>query len=414
MPSQASPTHQQPPNGGVAAWTKTLGCFMIYVNTWGIATSFGVYQSYYQQFTLHQYTPSTISWIGTTQVFLLFFVAIIGGPVYDRGNSQWLLYLGYTLIVFGYFMLSLATKFYQIFLSQSICVGIGSGLVFVPAVSTVAQAFSTKQPIALGLASTGSAIGGTIFPIMFRQLTPDIGLIWTNRVFGFLLLATSMMAAALLRSSGSSATEHEQHSLKKFFDISAFREPAFTCLCLGLFLVELGFWIPPFTISPYAQFTLGVGSEYAFYLIAIMNAGSFAGRILPAFVAQTRAIGPAWTLVMGSLGLGVLVLCWLAINNVVGVTVWAVIVGFMSGIVVSIPNVVVARLSAFTQVGSRSGMLWTIVAFAALVGAPIAGVLVDSDTNSYKWGQVFSGLCICAGAAVLCVPALYISRKRSE
>lgn len=98
---------------------------MIYMNTWGIATSFGVYQSYYQQYTLRDYSASTISWIGTTQVFLLFFIAIIAGPIYDRGNSQRLLYVGCTLIVFGYFMLSLATRLYQIFLSQSVCVGIG-------------------------------------------------------------------------------------------------------------------------------------------------------------------------------------------------------------------------------------------------------------------------------------------------
>lgn len=125
MAPRETQTHQQPPNGGVAAWMKTLGCFLIYMNTWGIATSFGVYQSYYQQHTLREYAPGTISWIGTVQVFLLFFIAIIAGPIYDRGQSQWLLYVGCTLTIFGYFMLSLAASLYQIILSQSVCVGIG-------------------------------------------------------------------------------------------------------------------------------------------------------------------------------------------------------------------------------------------------------------------------------------------------
>nr|POE80086.1 aspyridones efflux protein apdf [Quercus suber] len=408
---------QHPSDGGIAAWAKVIGCFLIYLNTWGIATSFGVYQTQYQLDTLRTYSASTISWIGTTQVFLLLFVAIVAGPLHDRGYSRWLLYIGCGLVVVGNFMLSLSSSFWQIVLTQSICIGVGSGLIFVPAVAIVCNAFTAKRPIALGVASTGSAVGGTIFPVLFRQLVPTMGLNWTTRVFGFIMLATSVLAIILLRP-GNDIPEPQFRTVTAnspaFLDLSAFREPPFAFLCAGLFFVELGYWIPPFTITPYAQLSLGTGAGYAFYLLAILNAGSIMGRILPAFVAQVRSVGPAWTLVAGSLALGILVLCWIAIFTTTGITIWAVLTGFMSGIAVSIPSSVVTSLSAFKQVGTRSGMMWTVVAFASLIGAPIAGVLVDTSTNSYKWGQLFSGLSIVTGSAMLCVPAVYIQRKRID
>lgn len=57
-------------------------------------------------------------------------------------------------------------------------------------------------------------------------------------------------------------------------------------------------------------------------------------------------------------------------------------------------------------------MMWTFAAFAALIGAPLAGILVNKKTNNYRYGQLFSGLSIFLGAASLCVPAVHITRKR--
>ena len=145
-----------------------------------------------------------------------------------------------------------------------------------------------------------------------------------------------------------------------------------------------------------------------------MNSGSFAGRVIPAYIAQIRRIGPAWVFVAGALSLGILILSWLTIHTIAGITVWAVFMGFMSGIVVSIPNAVVSKLSSFATVGSRSGMMWTFASFAALVGAPIAGVLIDNKTHNYRNGQLFSGISMCLGAAMLCVPAVHVTRKRLD
>lgn len=393
---------------------------MVSISTYGIATSFGVYQAYYELDYLSTYTSSDISWIGTTQIFLIGLISTIAGPLYDHGYSSLLLCIGCALVVFGLFTLSFATTYWQVLLAQGFCIGIGTnsliprsteltcagnGLIYVPGIAVVTHTFERNQAAALGVAATGASLGGTIIPIMFRRLVPTVGFGWFNRILGFMMLLLSLIAITLLRSQQASRPS-------RLFDTSAIKHIPFVFLCVGLFLVELGLWIPPFALTPYAQISLGADADYAFYLLAIMNAGSFAGRILPAYFSQIRGIGPAWVLVAGSLSLGVLVLSWITIRTIVGITIWAILTGFMSGITVSMPNAVLPKLSNPTVLGARSGMMWAFVSIAALIGAPIAGKLINTGFVDYRNGQLFSGISICAGAALLCVPAVHITHKR--
>ena len=125
-PRNSPLTSSGPPNGGTQAWLRVAGAFFIFFITWGTASSFGVYQDYYQVHLLSNYSVSTISWIGTVQVAFLGFTGLISGPLFDRGWIRWLLIVGGFLVVFAYFMLSLASEFYQILLSQGFCIGIGT------------------------------------------------------------------------------------------------------------------------------------------------------------------------------------------------------------------------------------------------------------------------------------------------
>jgi MFS family permease len=104
---------------------RLLGTFFIFFITWGVASSFSAYQAYYQQDLLADHTPSVISWIGTVQVSLMGFTGIVSGALYDRGYIRNLLVVGGVLVVFGFMMLSLAKEYYQVILTQGVCVGLG-------------------------------------------------------------------------------------------------------------------------------------------------------------------------------------------------------------------------------------------------------------------------------------------------
>lgn len=124
-----------------------------------MANSFGIFQTYYTTTLLPTSEPSAISWIGSIQAFLLLFTGVACGRALDAGYYNTIVILGTFLEVFGMMMVSLSTKYYQVFLAQGICVGIGSGLLFTPAVSIVGTYFTTKRAVAMGIVASGSSVG---------------------------------------------------------------------------------------------------------------------------------------------------------------------------------------------------------------------------------------------------------------
>lgn len=147
------------PNGGLQAWLQVLGAWILFFNSWGIINTFGAYQTYYELGTTFVSSSSDIAWIGSVQAFLLMVVGALTGPIYDAGHFRILLLVGSVLIVVGQMMLSLCHSYYQVFLAQAICVGIGCGCLFVPSVAIMSTYFSTKIAFAIGIAASGSSIG---------------------------------------------------------------------------------------------------------------------------------------------------------------------------------------------------------------------------------------------------------------
>ena len=95
---------------------------------------------------------------------LIISVGVLSGPLFDRGYMPLLLLLGSFLVVFGMMMLSLSSAYYQIVLSQGVCVGLGSGLIYVPTLAMVSISFAPKsRPWALGVATSGAAVGEFFF-----------------------------------------------------------------------------------------------------------------------------------------------------------------------------------------------------------------------------------------------------------
>lgn len=160
---------------------------LVIMSTWGFINSFGVFQTYYVP-ALNR-APGDISWIGSIQIFFLFFVGTFSGRLTDAGYFRLVFLAGSFFAVFGLFMASLSTTYLQIFLSQGVCVGLGNGMLFCPSISLLSTYFSKKRSLAMGIAAAGSATGGMIFPTMVQQLIPKIGYAWTMRSLGFIQLA---------------------------------------------------------------------------------------------------------------------------------------------------------------------------------------------------------------------------------
>lgn len=88
-----------PPDGGRQAWTQAALLHLTIFSTFGYTTSFGAFQTYYEG-TLGL-TPSTISWLGSLQIFLLFFIGTFSGRALDAGLFRPVYITGSVLQIIG-------------------------------------------------------------------------------------------------------------------------------------------------------------------------------------------------------------------------------------------------------------------------------------------------------------------------
>ncbi|KAE8387817.1 MFS general substrate transporter [Aspergillus alliaceus] len=384
FPTIAETAYDTPPNGGFQAWLQVAGSFLIFFNSWGTVNAFGAFQAYYESGLLKDQSSSDISWIGAIQAFLLLLVGVVTGPLYDSGYFRTLVITGSFLVMCGFMALSVCTQYWQVLLAQAICVGLGNGCLYIPSVAIIPQYFSSRKAIALAIGASGSSFGGVIYPIAFRELQPRIGFPWATRVLGFLVLATTLVPITLMR------VRQAPKQKRVLTEVSAFKEPPYALFCAAIFFGYIGFFNPIFYIESYALHNNTTGAELGFYLVAILNAASIPGRIVPGLL--NKYLGSLNILLGSAFISATLSFCWIAIRNQGGLISLAVLYGFFSGAFVSLPAVALTTLTPdLRTLGTRIGMCTVCSGLGSLCGSPVAGAILDRS-GSYLGVQLYSGL----------------------
>lgn len=277
--------------------------------------------------------------------------------------------------------------------------GIGTSMIFTPAVSSIGHFFLVKRANATGIAAAGGSLGGVIFPLMLQSLFPKVGWAWATRILGFNFVGLLILANLLIRSRlpprpGGSVLP----------DLKIFRDPAFALTTAGVFFLEWGLFVPVTYLTSYGLASGAMSQTFAYQLIAIFNAGSCLGRWAPGYVADR--LGRFNTIVLTvvfcaftSLGLWLpaTVLSIDAQSNqpaIVGLIItYAVIFGIASGSNISLTPVCVGQLCDTEDYGRYYATCYTIVSFGTLTGIPIAGALLTACNGAF-WGvALWTGLC---------------------
>lgn len=352
-----------------------------------------MYETYYLETYLSSYSPSAVAWIGSIQAFAQFSATLVSGPLTDRYGPLVVIWPMSLLLVVAMMLTSLCTQYYQFILCQGILLGVSCGMIFAPALSVVGHYFFKKRAMAMAYASTGSPIGGTIYPIVLTKLirNPSVGFPWAQRACAFISLFLLLVAAVTIRPTAM----RRKGSL---IVLEAFRRPAYSLQVAGLFMVVLGFWTPYFYIAAYGQ-DHGMSPALASYLFAVLNAGSFAGRVLGGTFAQR--VGQFNVVALSCYASATLLFCWLAITaSSTGLIVLAVLFGATSGITIALMMSTMAHCAPHpSQIGAYVGQSTFVIGFAGLAGTPIAGALI-SRFRGYTQAIVFSGSVMMAGAVI--------------
>lgn len=124
-----------------------------------------------------------------------------------------------------------------------------------------------------------------------------------------------------------------------------------------------------------------------------------------------RYFGPMNSLIPSVAASSMLCFCWIAVNSRGGLYAWAVIYGIVGAAIQSLfPATLSSLTTNLNMMGTRMGMIFTIVSFAVLTGPPIAGQLIQKKAGQYTYAQIFAGADMLAGCALLTAARMAQSR----
>ncbi|KAG9604618.1 monocarboxylate permease-like protein, partial [Aureobasidium melanogenum] len=386
-PEPQPPT--EAPDGGSKAYLSLLGGSLGLFISFGWVNCIAVFQAEYETNQLKNYSSSTISWITSSEFFFMLFFSPLSGYLFDNYGPRLPIFIGGFMHIFGLMMTSLSKEYYQFFLSQSVCSGLGTSLIFTPAMTSPMTYFKKRRALAGGITVAGSSLGGVIFPLMVKYL-PEVHFGWTMRTCAFLILGLWLITIATI----SSNLPHGGRKFEIANYTRPFTEPKFLILLGFCYFLYWGLFVPFNYLvisSVECGMSLSMALSMAFNLIPIMNGANLIGRTVPNVLADRY--GRFNVLIIMVFFTGVITLAlWLPGHSNAALIVYAAIFGITSGTCIGLTPPLVMTIFPPREVGFRIGTALAVAGIAALTSPPIAGAIASNSGGSYENSTIFSGV----------------------
>lgn len=234
-----------------------------------------------------------------------------------------------------------------------------------------------------------------MLPRLIQEVGFPAAVRWTALMQGVLLLIANILCSSPFPPLGKGSPADANAAPRT--GLRGFKSWPWAFFVLGCFFTMWGLFAPlnylPEMVSLHGY------KDFAQYSLAIANAGSLVGRIVPGWASDV--IGQFNAMCLVTTLSGVLVLAfWLPLEfhtSLAGIIVFALLYGFVSGGFVSLgpPCVVALAEDRVDEIGVKLGGFCLGIALGALTGLPIEGAIKDRE------GDKFTGLMCFAGATMI-------------
>ncbi|CAK9436387.1 uncharacterized protein LODBEIA_P09450 [Lodderomyces beijingensis] len=399
------------PDGGIRAYSVTLGSFLGLIVNLGMINSIGALQTYISRNQLVKLSEVNISWIFGIFLSIAYAGGLATGPIFDKYGPKWLL-IASTLFMFAGLMGAASSTSIWHFILSFIGMGIGNGLGMTPLVGVISHWFHKKRGLTTGLATCGGSVGGLVFPLMLRSLYVQVGYVWAVRVLAFICLACMVVSTLLVKErftskkSGGGVTEGKAKShvikprLTKVFKIKDFK---YVYVILGSFFAELSLVL---LVTYFASYSIaqGVSESTSYLLLTVWNAVGILGRFIPGFISDVYGRFNVNILMLIGYTLTILVLL-LPFGPKSHGALWAfaVLGGYCSGSILSLLPACLSQITPVNEMGTKYGILNSLLALANLFGVPIAAAIIrDGTKTQYTHFMIFVGVLAFCGTFFWC------------
>lgn len=183
---------------------------------------------------------STLSWIGSICVALFFITGPINQWVIEKMGYKYMLATGTVLCSAALILASFATQVWHVFLTQGVMFGLGASFVSLPCIGAPQQWFSERRGLAIGLAMSGSGIGGLVVANISMAAIDSVGYRWALRIDGIIVFVLLSIATCFVRPFGDVKKTGGDRKLINWY---LFKNPMFTVMFFHGLITTFGYMV---------------------------------------------------------------------------------------------------------------------------------------------------------------------------
>lgn len=203
--------------------------------------------------------------------------------------------------------------------------GLGIGLIYIPATAIVPQWFMKKRSLANGICAAGSGVGGLIVCFSTQGMLEAVGLVWSLRITAAVVFVVNLAATLLVRSRNK-----EIRPDQRIFNFHLLGSYQVKLLLSWSIILMFGYITLMFSLSDYAS-AIGRTDQDKATVAAMLNLGAAIGRPIIGYVSDRYGRVEVAGIATFSCGILVFVL-WLPTTNYGVLVAFSLISGGILGI----------------------------------------------------------------------------------
>ena len=355
------------------------------------------------------WTRAQTSWVYTIAVVTFASTFILAGRIQDARGPRPCALLGAILVSLGFFLASLTSSLWFLYLVFGVMVGAGNGFGYSAPTPVASKWFPDRRGLVVGLMVGGYGAGSAVIGPIAGRLIESVGWRPTFRLLAAAFFVMGLIGTWLLtnppvgyRPPGwqptAAAAARREYSAAEMLRTPQFYQ-LWLAYCLGATAGQM-------TISQLVPFARGAGlgaaATYTLLVTAIGNAG---GRILSGWLSD--ALGRLMTLrimVLASAMAMPALFVWR--EQVLLFFLLAAAVYWCYGTQLSVFASTTADLYGTRNLGLNYGILFTAWGAAGILGPTIGGRVFDAF-GDYRYAfYAASGLAVVAFGSLLLVKPL--------
>ncbi len=402
-------------------WVIVATFFAIGTIIFGARFSFGIFfKSIESEFTL---TRAATSAIFSVLMVLGSIFALLGGWALDRYGPRIVILLMGIFTGLSLLLTSQTNSLWQLFLTYSVLLSIGTGAIFVVQMSTISRWFDKKRGLAMGIVSSGSGLGTFVIAPFATYLISHFGWRMSYVLMGLIASLILIPLSRLLRKDpheiGALADGAKPGSRETGIQKPENKEdnPRSTGLSLPQVYRVRNFWLMEFIwllyssclfivmahIVPHAT-DIGIPAVEAAFVLSLIGGTSIAGRVLMGRVSDN--IGRKQTSIICALLMAGAMVWLIPSQDLWMLYLFALVFGFSFGGLTPPLTALIGDTFGLRNIGMILGMLEIGWGIGSAIGPAIGGIVFDISKN---YSMAFLG-----GAAAMLVTTLLITLLRQE